>query len=148
VASLAKNLSIASQVARIKGQLDSVIVKAGEPIKDTLHIQAGLVAAEIKSVAPVDPDSETPGALKASVRVEEGQPTAKKAYVVKIKAGNARTKKKGAASKAYDYGRAVEFGTKDARPNPFFFPIWRARRKGVRAVVRKAIKNSVRGVFK
>jgi HK97 gp10 family phage protein len=148
VDSLSKNLSVALQVARIKRQLESVVVKAGEPVKDTLHIQASLVAAEIKSVAPVDPDSETPGALRDSVRVEEGQPTAKKAYVVKIKAGNTRTKKAGKGGKAFDYGRAVEFGTQDAPPHSFFFPIWRARRKGVRAVVRKAIKNAVKDVFK
>lgn len=148
MASIGKNISIAAQVARINRQLNSVAQKCNGPVGQTLLTQAALVASEIRSVAPVDPDSETPGALRDSVRVEEGQPTAKKAYVVKIKAGNTRTKKAGKGGKAFDYGRAVEFGTEKMKAHSFFFPIWRARRKGVRAVVRKAVKNAVKGVFK
>lgn len=147
MASLGKQLDVLLQVRRINKQLNSVAALCERPIEDTLLTQASLVATEQKSLAPVDPLSDTPGALKASVRVERGKPTAKRAFVVKIKAGGETTRKDG-VSKPYDYGRAVEFGTTDMKPRPFFFPIWRARRKEVRAAVRSAIKRAVKNVFK
>lgn len=147
MASIGKHLSIASQVRRINRELLGVVDRTKGDIEGTMFTQAALVAAEIKAVAPIDQESETPGALKESVRVEQGSPTAKKAVVVKIKAGGLRTVKQG-KGKPYDYGRAVEFGTQDMEARPFFFPIWRARRKGVRSLVKKAIGKAVKDTFK
>lgn len=148
MASLGKHLSIAAQVRRIKRNLNSVVEKTSERIEGSLFTQAALLAAEIKGLAPVDSSSETPGALRDSVRVERGSPTAKKAVVVKIKAGGPRTLKQGKSGKPYNYARAVEFGTQDMQPKPFFFPIYRARRKAIRAATRKAISNAVKDTFK
>jgi hypothetical protein len=147
MASLGKNLDVMVQVNRINKQLLSVVGKCQGPVEQTLLTQASLIGAEIKSVAPVDDESETPGAAKDSVRVEVGEPTAKKAYVVRIKAGGVKTRKKGAAGE-YDYVRGTEFGTQKSAAHPFFFPIWRARRKDVRTANRLSLKNSVKGVFK
>lgn len=147
MASIAKNLSVMQQVRRINKELDGVADKCRDEISQTVAIQAALVASEIRSVAPVDPDSATPGALKASVRVEEGTPTSKKQVLFRILAGGISTIKQG-AGKAYNWARAVEFGTVDMPAHPFFFPIWRARRKDVRAAIRKAVKNAVSRVFK
>ena len=142
---LFKEIDIAVQVRRIKRNLESVIDKCTGPIEQTLITQASLVAAEQRSVAPVGEgaDEKNPGALRDSIRVERGSPTAKKAIVIKIKAGGESTHNDG-----YDYARAQEFGTQEMPANPFFFPIWRARRKDVRAAVNKAIKNAVKDVFK
>lgn len=148
MASFSKNLDIMSQVRRINAQLNTVAEKCQIPVGQTLLTQAALIASEIKSVAPVDPESDTPGALKDSVRVEEGTPTAKKAIVVRIKAGGDATKRSSEGGKPYDYGRAVEFGTEKNPPHPFFFAIWRARKKDVRAAVRKVIRPAVKDVFK
>lgn len=146
MASLSKHLSVSRQIQRINKGLNGVVSLTSDAVKDTLFTQAALVASEIRSVAPVGPDSDNPGALRDSVRVEEGSATGKKAAVVKIKAGGIKTTDGG--SKPFDYARAIEFGTEKMAAKPFFFPIWRARRKGVRAVVRRAIKSAVRGVFK
>jgi HK97 gp10 family phage protein len=153
MASIFKHLSIAAQVRRISGKLNSVAQKCEGPISATLFTQAALVASEQKGLAPVDPTSETPGALRDSIRVEQGTATGKKKFVVKIKAGGQATQRavkngKAGFSYSYDYARAIEFGTQDMPAQPFFFPIWRARRKAVRAVVRKAVGIAVRGVFK
>ena len=146
MASIAKNLTVAYQVARINAQLNKTASLCAGPVEETLLTQASLVASEIKSVAPVDESAETPGALKASVRVERGKPTAKKAFVVNVKAGGVLTRKGG--GKPYDYARAQEFGTQDQPAHPFFFPIWRARKKDARAAVRKAVQKAVSQVFK
>lgn len=148
MASLNKQLDVLLQVRRIKKQLEATVQACAEPVEQTLFTQASLIGSEIKATAPIDPNSETPGALKESVRVEVGAPTSKKAYVVKIKAGGEKTDKNGAKSKAYDYARGVEFGTEKAAAKPFFYPLWRARRKDVRAAVKTAIKRAVKDVFK
>lgn len=142
MASISRHLSVMQQVKRINKQLSATAEKCSGPVGDTLLTQAALVASEIRGMAPIDPTSKTPGALRDSVRVEEGGPTSKKAFTAKIKAGNAITNASG-----YNYARAVEFGTVAMPAQPFFFPIWRARKKAVKAVVRKAIKQAVRGVF-
>lgn len=111
-------------------------------VKDTMVTQASLIAGEIKSLAPVGEDSDSPGALKASVRVVEGKSTAKKAFVVKIIAGGPATEKD-----AYQYPRAVEFGTQKTPAHPFFWPIFRLRRKGARQAIRKAAVTAVKGAF-
>lgn len=147
MASFRKQLLVASTIKRIAKELNGVVQKSRDAVADTLFTQAALLASEIRSVAPVDPTSETPGALKASVRVEEGKPTPNKAIVVAVKAGNATTKKDSAGG-AYDYGRAVEFGTQNMPAQPFFFPIYRARRKGIRQAVKKKIKGAVKDTFK
>ncbi len=144
MATLGKYLDVMTQVRRIEKQLNTVAAKCEKPIEETLLTQASLVASEIKSVAPVDESSDTPGGLKASVRVEQGHPTVKKAFVVKIKAGGVKTAPEG----GYDHARANEFGTQKMPAQPFFFPIWRARRKDVRAAVRKKVGEAVRNVFK
>lgn len=144
MASLGKYLDVMTQVRRINQQLNTVAAKCEGPVEDTLVTQASLVASEIKSLAAVDPTSDTPGELKASVRLERGQPTAKKAFVIKIKAGGQKTAPDG----GYDHARANEFGTQKMAAQPFFFPPWRARRKDVRTAVRKAIGPAVRDVFK
>lgn len=148
IGSLGQNLEIMQQVARINRELEGVVAKCQGPIEQTMQTQAALVASEIKSVAPVDETSKTPGALKDSVRLEEGSATAKRAFVLKIKAGGTKTRKTSKAGNTYDFARAVEFSTQDMPARPFFFPIWRARRKEVRLAVKKAIKTAVKDVFK
>lgn len=148
MAFLQKNLAVYEQVRRIKRELEGVAARCDGPVGETLLTQAALISSEQRSLAPVDSASENPGALRDSIRVEQGTPTAKRAIVVKIKAGGAKTRKQSASGKAYDYARAVEFGTQNMPAQPFFNPVWRARRKQVRAVIRKKIKLVVRDTFK
>lgn len=148
MASISQNISVAVQVAKIKRNLQRVAKAVEKPVADTLFTQAALIATEMRSFAPVDPDSETPGALKDSVRVEEGRPTDKKFVVVRIKAGGKKTTREGANGKPYDYARAVEFGTQEHPAQPFFFPVYRARRKEARAAVKRAITKAVKEAAK
>lgn len=131
-----------AQVKRINQNFMRVVDEASVRVFDTLLIQGALVAQEIKSIAPVDPTSATPGALMASVRLEEGK-NRKGLPAVFIKAGGQSTMKGG-----YDYARATEFGTQKEPARPFFYPIWRARKKDVRAAVKKAVREAVVRAFK
>lgn len=131
-------------VRQINKRLGSVAAAVQKDVVSTMLTQAGLIAAEIKRVAPVDATSEHPGELKASVRIIEGKGDKKKAFVVKIAAGDIKTK---AGGKGFNYPRGVEFGTQKSPAQPFFWPIWRLRRKGARVAVRKAAVAAVRKVW-
>lgn len=145
MASIGKNLSIAAQVARINRQLLKVADACEDEIMDTMMVQAAMVASEQRAIAPINPESEVPGAVRDSVRVEEG--TNKKGRkAIFIKAGGKTTLRKG-NGKDYDIARANEFGTENMQPNWGFFAIWRARRKEARKAVRDRIKPAVRKVF-
>lgn len=145
---MAGYLETLRQMYRINALIEAIPDELEGEIRETVVTQAALVASEIKSVAAVDPTSKTPGALKASVRVEEAPPKGTKFIRVLIKAGGKTTTKsvtvgKGGFAYEYDFARAQEFGTQKEPAHPFFFPIWRARRKDAKAAIRKAIKTAI-----
>ncbi len=104
-----------------------------------LNAQANDLAQTIASVAPVyqgPPGVDvSPGALKASLRVMPG----KRDTVVRIVAGGPTTTHEG-----YDYARAVEFGTINMKPIPFFFPTYRLRKKKIIAAMKRKITASIK----
>jgi HK97 gp10 family phage protein len=144
MASISKNLSVAAQVRRINRDLLKVADLCETEILETEGYIAVAIASEIKSLAPVDDGSDTPGALKESVRVEAGEKKGRK--VVLIKAGGTATKDNG--KRPYDHARANEFGTEKMKAQPFFFPVWRARRKEARKIIKAAVKRAVCKVSK
>lgn len=151
MASIGRNLEIMAAVRLVNRNLSRVAAAVEGDVKRTMLIQASLIAAEMKSIAPVSHDKK-PGELKNSIRVVEGEATAKKAFVVKIEAGDASTIRhveNGKAGYAYDYQypRAVEFGTQDMPAEPFFWPIWRLRRHGARLAINRAAVKAVRKVW-
>jgi HK97 gp10 family phage protein len=78
------------------------------------------------------------GNLANSIRKEPGKvPT-----VVRVKAGGESTTV-GHAGKAYDYARAVEFGTTRMTAEPFFFPTFRLMRKRMRSSMRRKITKTI-----
>ncbi|WP_372570364.1 HK97-gp10 family putative phage morphogenesis protein [Ruegeria jejuensis] len=42
------------------------------------------------------------------------------------------------------YARFQEFGTVEMAANPFFFPVWRAHRRGVKGRISRAISKAIR----
>lgn len=144
MASIGRNLEIMAAVRLVNRNLSRVADAVENDVKPAMLAQMGLIAAEIKSIAPVDETSAHPGELKDSVRVVEGKSTPKKVYVVKIVVGDAKTKDGG---KGFNYPRGVEFGTQKNKAHPFFWPIWRLRRKGARLAVRKVAVAAVRKVW-
>jgi HK97 gp10 family phage protein len=141
MASIGRNLEIMAAVRMINKRLAAIPAAVENEVVGTMITQAGLIAAEIKRIAPVDPTSDHPGELKESVRVIEGKRTAKKAFSVKVAVGNIKTKD---GKAGFNYPRGVEFGTQKNPAHPFFWPIWRLRRKGARQTIRKSAVKAVR----
>lgn len=109
-----------------------------------LNAQAQDLAATIQSVAPVYQGVEisgtVPGALKTSVRVAPG----KKDTVVRVVAGGVLTTRPAVSAQPYDYARADEFGTVNMKPQPFFFPTYRLRKKKIIAAMKRKITASIK----
>lgn len=104
-----------------------------------LNAQAKDLAETIASVAPVytgPPEAGiVPGALKSTVRVVPGKTDTQ----VRIVAGGKETTHQG-----YDYARADEFGTVHMKPQPFFFPTYRLRKKKIIAAMKRKITASIK----
>jgi HK97 gp10 family phage protein len=84
------------------------------------------IADNMKAAAPKDK-----GVLADSVRVQDNTRIgpASSRLSVKIKAGGAMTRRRNAQSgEVYDYSAAVEFGTQDMAPEPFFYNTFRRYR--------------------
>lgn len=107
-----------------------------------LNRQAGILESAIESVAPVyqgEPVGDVqPGALKTSVRIV---PDKQFLTIVRVVAGGPTTMRGG---RSYDYARAVEFGTQEMDPKPFFFPTYRLMRKKIRSSMRRKITATVK----
>lgn len=110
-----------------------------------LNRQATLLAQTIQGVAPVysGPPLEgvDPGALKTTVNVV---PDRSKDTVVRVVAGGAATTRKGGQRKDFDYSRAVEFGTQNMKPEPFFFPTYRLMKKRMIAAMKRRIVANIK----
>lgn len=144
MASIGRNLEIMQAVRQVNRNLSRVAAAVESKVKPEMIAQAKAIADEMRRIAPVDEDAPNPGELKASIRVIEGEATAKKAFIVKIAAGSLKTTK---GARPYNYPRAVEFGTQKMPARPFFWVIWRLRRKAARKAVRKVAVNAVREVW-
>ncbi len=132
---MAKNIS----VERFKKLTEELQKEVHVLAVAELNAQAQDLAQTIASIAPIyqgPPGVDvSPGALKSTVHVVPG----KKDTQVRIVAGGKETTHQG-----YDYARAVEFGTVHMKPQPFFFPTYRLRKKKIIAAMKRKITASIK----
>jgi HK97 gp10 family phage protein len=102
-----------------------------------LNAQADALMQTMRSVVVHGPTSN----LANSIRKDPG----KKETVVVIRAGGSTTTTPGGAGKpAYDYARAVEYGTLHNAAQPFFFPTYRLMRKKMRSAMSRKISKRIK----
>jgi HK97 gp10 family phage protein len=132
---MAKNVS----VERFKKLTEELQKEVHELAVQELNAQAKDLADTIRSVAPIYKGpvgvAVVPGALKSTLRVIPG----KTDTVVRVAAGGQAT-----THQNYDYARAVEFGTVNMKPTPFFFPTYRLRKKKIIAAMKRKITASIK----
>jgi HK97 gp10 family phage protein len=101
-----------------------------------LNVQADQLVTTMKSVVKHGPT----GNLANSIRKAPGA----KVTIVRVMAGGSTTTRKGSGGKpAYDYARAVEFGTLHMPAESFFFPTFRLMRKPMRSSMRRKISKTI-----
>jgi HK97 gp10 family phage protein len=91
---------------------------------------AELMKADMQARVPVKA-----GALLNSIRTE---PDASRLRVT-IRAGGPAT----TTAHGYDYALGTEFGNEDTPAQPFFWPAYRAKRRSVRAGIKRAMRAAI-----
>jgi HK97 gp10 family phage protein len=135
-----------TKVQRIRGRLAQIAANP-EPVRRAVREAMEKVAADIvmqmKRIAPKDSGDLAKSiawvwgrAPKGAMAV--GTVTDNDENVITIYAGG-----KAAGLDAF-YARFQEFGTVDMRANPFFYPTWRHKKRGVKAKLAAAVRRGLK----
>lgn len=130
-------------LARIKAKIDRLPLAAQKAMKETLKTEVDGLVAQMKANAPFDPNNAEHQHLRDSVHA---YPNPKRAvgFIILADAKDASGKFIGSNIEAGH--RTVDGGHVAGRP--FFFPTWRALRKGIRSRVSRAAKRATREAWK
>lgn len=136
---MARMIGLEQLVARLE-KIPAAIRKA---VEDQVQTEADQLVGALKRAAPVgDGLEKRPGELRESIEAHEvpGNPLRRRIIV------RARD------TKGRLYGRYVEFGHtgsdgKYVPARPFFFPTYRAQRKGIRRRIAQAARKAIKAEF-
>jgi HK97 gp10 family phage protein len=138
---------------QLKAKLKRLKEQTAEDIKPTFEAAAQSIVDMMKRRVPVKT-----GGLRDTIGWTWGDRPKYSQKVTSVKAGGALVITIFAGDSKHRYAHLVEFGTKPheqggefrgtehpgTAPQPFFFSSYRAMRKGVKAMLRKAIKAAVK----
>jgi len=133
IGSTAKVEGLKELEARFRRMRDKVRQANAQALKEN----ADDLARRIAAAAPVDSHD-----LQSTVRVVQGDSDTE----IRVVAGGRKTRKpvQDGPKPVFDYARAAEFGTEDQPPQPFFFPVYRKRKRAMRAKQSRAIKKAIK----
>lgn len=137
---------------QLKRKLEKLRTNTAPKVQAAMAIAADKVVAMAKSLVPVDT-----GALRDSIGWTWGDAPKGSLKVASAKTGTMRLTIF-AGSKEAPHARWIEFGTAPhpqggqyagtehpgTQPQPYFFPSWRANKKEIQSLLRKAIREAVR----
>jgi len=111
-------------------------------VRAAMEDQADKITQEMWQWAPQGPT----GRLAASIGWTWGEPPAGTLTVGTVGGREYGTMRITiyAGGEAAFYTKFVEFGTSKARAHPFFYPIWRIRRKRAKSAITRAMKKAIR----
>lgn len=125
-----------ASVERFKRLTDDLKKEVHDLAVAELNAQAASLVETMESVAP---RGET-GNLIHSIKMVPG----KTDTVVRVVAGGHLTVRESVSAKPYDYSRADEFGTVNMPAKPFFWPVYRLRKKKIIAAMKRKITASIK----
>ena len=108
-----------------------------DDMMELIEAEAERVAEVMRRVGPEDRTF----ALERSIKVYQD----KSALRVRIKAGGPKTTRpvRTGLDLTYDYALAQEFGTREMPANPFFYPVWRLKRRSARSRIARGMKKVI-----
>ena len=136
---------------RLRARLAKIPDIAREAAASAMEECAAEIVAEMKLLVPVDS-----GDLRDSINWTWGDIPAGSFVVDEIRSGkNAGQQYATLRIKIYAgnreafYARFIEFGTKTGvKAQPFFFPVWKAKKKEFRRRIRASIRQRIREALK
>lgn len=145
---------------RVKARLRRLPQAMKAAVEEQLTAEAEELAAAMRRAAPV-----ITGALRGSIRVEDGdRPLSKKVIAGGVPetrkrvrkgvadADFAKAKATGGFKGEFDYSRGVEFGHRTpagghVAAEPFFYPTYRARKKAMRRRLTTAARKALKKIY-
>jgi HK97 gp10 family phage protein len=118
---------------------DAIPKAARESIRPSIEKGAEEMTTRMRYLAP-----HKTGALRSSIQYEMTSPLSARVHAGGDKTTKTINDKRGIAAYEFDYSLAVEFGTKEAHAEPFFWPAYRTSKKRVRRRVDRAIGKAVK----
>jgi len=131
--------------ARLQQKINRMPAVVKQEIRSELEKQANIVVAMMKRRAPVKT-----GAIKNSIGWTWGRPPRGSMILGEIarRLGDELTITIYAGGGNAFYATFVELGTRKMHAQPFFYPVWRAKRKDAHKEIRMAVRNAARNVAK
>lgn len=135
---------------RLRRKLYATRQRVYAAVRVEMEAVATKLVAEMKLLVPVDSGAlrDSIGwtwgeAPKGSMAISQLKGRGRDGLYISIYAGT-RDKKLG--DQDAFYARWQEFGTKDMPANPFFYVVWRANRRRVRAGISRTVRKAVKAV--
>ena len=131
-------------LAEMNRRWGAIPAKVRQAARDTLEQNAEEIVADMRKAAPV---GET-GKLLFSINWTWGKAPAGTMVVGAVGASNSSDLRITIYAGGDDafYARFHEFGTKNMTANPFFWPIWRARRRRVKSRLTRNINKAIKSL--
>lgn len=128
----------------------TVIETLREAAKEGLEESADIIVARMRLLVP-----ENEGELRRSIgwtwgdlpkgAVLFGTASGGQDWLhIKIYAGNEKTLVANTRGVLFQNAKLQEFGTREMKANPFFYPAWRASRRGARSRVTRKVNKAIR----
>lgn len=126
------------RTAVLQALINNIAQEVIDSVNDVLAKEANKIVRDMRAAVP-----KKTGTLMSTIRAERF--TGRNSIGVRIKAGGPATTKpvRQGSGVAYDYSRAVEFGTHHAGAHPFFFSTYRADKDAAKQAVRASVKQAV-----
>jgi HK97 gp10 family phage protein len=128
-------------IAAFERKFAAIPAAVREAARLELERNATAIVADMKRVAPVDD-----GALRDSIGWTWGEAPAGSLVIGTVGGrgyGTLRITIYAGGREAF-YARFQEFGTVKMAANPFFFPVWRARRRRTRSRITRSISKAIK----
>lgn len=125
-------------LARLNAKFQKMVAAAVPDVRVGVAEGANIIVAQQQRLAPVKT-----GALRASIQWTFGDPPQGASLGGGKRSQNETRATITAGNDHVFYAAMVEFGTRHAPAQPFFYPGYRARRKEAKRAIQKAVKASV-----
>jgi HK97 gp10 family phage protein len=126
------------RTAVLQTLINNIAQEVVDAVNDVLAKEANRMVRDMRAAVP-----KKSGTLMSTIHAERFG--GKNSIGVRIVAGGAATTKpvRQGSGKAFDYSRAVEFGTHHAGPHPFFFTTYRRDKDAAKQAIRAGMKQAI-----
>ena len=129
----------AAAVARLAKRFERMTPAVKKATGERVKAEAEAMAEQMRRIAPRDERPDNGQQVRDHIRVEKGRIEEISAVII----ADAKDPKGRPKAPRVELGHRAEDGTK-VEPSPFFYPVVRASRKGVKSRIAKDMRKAIR----